>query len=56
MNLQINEYTHFEQIFLEILSVHAPTKKKLLRANHVPYMTKALRKEIMKSSELESNI
>ena len=54
LNQQINEYKHFEQIFLEILNVHAPIKKKLLRANHVPYMTKALRKAIMKRSELES--
>ena len=54
LNQQINEYKHFEQIFLEILNIHAPIKKKLLRANHVPYMTKALRKAIMKRSELES--
>ena len=54
LNQQINEYKHFERIFLEILNIHAPIKKKLLRANHVPYMTKALRKLIMKRSELES--
>ena len=54
LNQQVNEYKHFEQIFLEILNIHAPIKKKLLRANHVPYMTKALRKAIMKRSELES--
>ena len=53
-NQQINEYKHFEQIFLEIVNINAPIKKKLLRANHVPYMTKALRKAIMKRSELES--
>ena len=47
LNQQINEYKHFEQIFLEILNIHAPIKKKLLRANHV-------RKAIMKRSELES--
>ena len=33
--------------------MHAPIKSKLLRANHVPYMTKTLRKAIMKRSELE---
>ena len=33
--------------------MHAPIKSKLLRANHVPYMTKTLRKAIMKKSELE---
>ena len=54
LNQQINEYKHFEQIFLEVLNTHAPIKRKLLRANHVPYMTKALRKAIMKRSELES--
>ena len=42
------------KIFLEILNIYAPLKKKLLRANHVPYMTKALRKAVMKRSELES--
>ena len=54
LNQQINEYKHFEQVFWEILNIHAPIKKKLLRANHVPYMTKALRKTIMKRCELES--
>ena len=39
---------------MEVLNTHAPIKRKLLRANHVPYMTKALRKAIMKRSELES--
>ena len=54
LNQQINEYKYFGQIYLEILNIHTPIKKKLLRANHVPYMTKALRKAIMKRSELES--
>ena len=54
LNQLINEYKHFKQIFLEVLNTHAPIKRKLLRANHVPYMTKALRKAIMKRSELES--
>ena len=54
LNQQINAYKQFEQIFLEILNIHAPIKKKLFRANHVPYMTKvALRKAIIKRSDLE---
>ena len=53
LNKQINEYRHFKQIFLEVLNAHVPIKRKLLRANHVPYMAKALRKAIMKTSELE---
>ena len=34
--------------------LYTPLKKKTFRANHAPYMTKALRKAIMKRSELES--
>ena len=37
-----------------MLNIHAPLKKKVIRANHVPYMTKSLRKAIMKRSQLES--
>ena len=54
LNQQINEYKHFTQIFLETLNIHAPIKKKLLRASNVPYMTKVLRKRVMKGSGFES--
>lgn len=50
----INDYDKFENIFLEILNKHAPTKKKVFRANHKPYMTKTLRKAIMRRSALEN--
>ena len=46
LNQQINKYKPFVQIFLEILNIHAPIKNKLLRAKHVPYMTKPFRKAI----------
>ena len=49
---QPKDYASFEKIFLSILE-HAPLKKKLLRANHAPYITKALRKAIMRRSYLE---
>ena len=48
------DYDIFENTFLEILNLHAPFKKKFLRANHAPYKTKALTKAIMKRSELKS--
>ena len=35
------------------MNKRAPLKKKVLRANHAPYVTKALRKAIMKRSYLE---
>ena len=47
-------YTEFESIFLNTLDAQAPLKKKTLRANHAPYMTKTLRKAIMKRSSLEN--
>ena len=52
--MEIFEYDNFENIFLEVLSKHSPLKKKILRANHAPYMTKILRKAIMRRSALEN--
>ena len=37
-----------------MLNKHAPLKKKLLRANHAPYITKTLRKAIIRRSQLET--
>ena len=50
----INNYSKFEQIFIEVLNKHAPPKKKVFRANHKPYMTKKLMKAIMRRSALEN--
>jgi len=49
-----SDYTVFETIFLKILNKHAPLKKKVIRANHAPYITKTLRKAIMRRTQLES--
>ena len=48
------DFDSFEDTFMKTLNIHAPMKKKFVRANEVPYMTKALRKAIMKRSEFES--
>ena len=50
---QINTCKQFEDTFLSVLNIHAPLKKKLLRANHRQYVTKTLRKAIMRRSKLE---
>ena len=50
----VNNYSSFENIFLDTLSYHAPVKKKLLRANHALYVTKTLRKAIMRRSNLQT--
>ena len=46
----------FENNFLEVLEKYAPKKSKYIRANQVPYMSKSLRKAIMKRSELQSKL
>ena len=46
----IDKYERFEEEFLKVLNMHASLKKKFIKANHVPYMTKNLRKTIMKRS------
>ena len=50
----VEEYVPFEKGFLvDVLNKHASLKKKVVRANHAPYITKILRKTIMKRSYLE---
>ena len=47
-------YESFEEIFENVLDTHAPKKTKVLRANDKPFVTKAMRKAIMKRSELST--
>ena len=55
MKLSITrEYDDFEKAYLEVLDKHAPIKKKTVHANQVPYMSKTLRKAIMRRSNLEN--
>ena len=46
----VDSSSKFDEIFLKVLNRHAPLKKKMLRANHAPYVSKVLRKAIMKRS------
>ena len=48
------DYIKFEEVFIETLNKHAPVKQKTIRGNHAPYMTKGLRKAILRRSELET--
>ena len=48
-------YKSFESIFLNALNIYAPLKTKMLRFNNSAFMTKNLRKEIMKRSKLKNN-
>ena len=53
---KITSYTKSDEMFLRILNQHAPLKSKLLRANHTSYISKPLRKAIMKRSYLKKYI
>ena len=49
----VDNYSSFENVFIDVLNRHAPIKEKVIRSNHASYVTKALRKAIMKRSHLE---
>ena len=53
INSSTESYEFFEKVFLDTLNKHAPLKKKSVRANHAPYVTKTLRKAIMRRSNLQ---
>ena len=53
-NKQSDTYDSFQNVFLNILDSHAPQKKKVIRANQKPYITKVMRKAIMLRSQLEN--
>ena len=46
----------FEELFLKVLDKHPPVKKKIVRANHAKYISKPLRKAIMKGHILKKFI
>ena len=49
----VKNYGSFEKVFLDTLNKHASLKKKVIRANHAPNITKSLRKAIIKRSDLQ---
>ena len=52
--VKCKRYGEFEAVFLKKLYKHAPLKKKFLRHNNKPSMTKGLRKQIMVRSKLRN--
>ena len=49
-HLENDAYSVFSSAFTYLLNAHAPLKKKTLRYNNKTFITKELRKEIMKRS------
>ena len=48
------DYENFHEIVLSILNAQAPLKKKYLIANHASFVTKELRKAVMKTARLRN--
>ena len=53
-NIKNFSYIQFEKAFVTVLDNHMPLKKKQLRFNHSPFMTKALQKPKMTHSRLKN--
>ena len=53
---KMNEITYdeYKDVFMNILSKHAPVKEKLIRANNAPFMNKTLSKSVMIRSRLRN--
>ena len=49
-----SNYNNFQSILCQVLEKYAPVKKKYLRANNSPFMTKQLRKMIMNRSRCKN--
>ena len=49
-----NDIKSFKETILSVFNKYAPIKKKYIRANEAPFMTKNLHKEIMKRSRLRN--
>ena len=54
-DVSVVDYGFFETAFLDVLNKHAPCKKKTVRANDKPFMSKKLIKAIMKRSLLKKD-
>ena len=52
--LSVSDFESFQIVFKVTLNQFAPLKQKLIRNNNQPFMTKALRKAIMKRSKLRN--
>ena len=48
------KYDHFNDIVMEMLDHHAPTKQRVVRGNNQPFMNKVLSKGFMHRSKLKN--
>ena len=55
LNIEAIDLNKFITVSIGTLNNHAPSKKKYIRGNHLPFMNKELSKEIMHRTELRNN-
>ena len=48
------DYSYFQNIFIALLNKCVPIRKKIMRFNNNPFMSKALRKAIMRRSKFKN--
>ena len=53
-SVKILDCSSFEDIFISVVNNHVPVKTKIIRANNYEFMTKNLRKAIMRRSRLNN--
>ena len=47
-------YDDFKEIFMKVLNLYAPMKKKIVRGNNAPFINKTLSKAFMHRSKLKN--
>ena len=55
LNTKAVDLDKFITFWIDTLNNHAPSKKKYIRGNHLPFMNKELSKEIMHITRLRNN-
>ena len=55
VDIEAIDLDKFVTICIDTLNNHAPSKKKFIRDNHLPFMNKELSKEIMRRTQLRNN-
>ena len=53
-NVNINQLRKFLNVFKKVFDIHAPIRKRYIRANQGPFMNKALQKAMMTRSRLRN--
>ena len=55
LNIEAIDLNKFITVCIDTLNNHAPSKKKYIGGNHLPFMNKELSKEIMHRTRLQNN-